>query len=976
MTGNGIENLLHRVIINTGDDLGSFINEWSICCSRPEFRESSFTFSQLLEQLLNNRDNVNNSLRIMVRDWLIPLDGVSSRKWTEGTVANTDERRSLIYKLLGLSASDIEILNLLVPPATGRAIVIRDDENRSSWWLGRKETEAHDLFYWKNLSDYLREKRGFSAENLRQVDSATDQILDMLSDPKSVGVSSTKGLVVGYVQSGKTTNINALIAKSIDSGYRLIIVLSGLTDLLRNQTQRRVDMEVVGKENLISDNGNEIDLISYQNELDWNDLFIDHNSDPKSIDKPAINRLTTKSQDFMSARGARVFTKEWVDASKQDVYLAVLKKNKAPINKLVKQLNRLDLEDLAEIRAIIIDDESDQASINTLRPKLLSKTLDGDRERTKVHAAIVDLVSVLPRAQYLGITATPFANCFIDPNDAKGLFPKDFVVALEQPEGYMGVKHFFDIDEESFDLVDCEDISLSNKAKHVRDISVDIDNEDEVLRSALDAFLLSGALKLYRREKGLGAFRHHTFLYHNSVSRDNHKNARDKLVRLWDGGKYDSVEGRRRLEAIYKNDFLTFSDSGSDRRMFPESFKELASFIARAEDLIGSGEKSVLVINSDKDSETPDFEITPIWKMVVGGSKLSRGYTIEGLTISYFRRTSNNESSIMQLGRWFGYRPNYRDLVRLYISRSEKIRGGKNPVFLDLYNAFYATCKDEELFRRELVKYLEPDSDGKRLKPIQIPPLVTNSHPLLKPAARNMMWNAHLISENYGGKTKTFTYVAVDPQALKRNLEVISNLISSAKESELFTLGTSSNNFEAYLFEFEKEEIGDFLEDYMWSCGAYPSFELLKKFVKLEGNNIDSWKMVFPQLRQKDTSKFEKLVIPVKGSLMSFDTVERARSGDENIMNQIDDKEHRKVCQVICGQVDGSAFNPSTRKLIDPNSAVILAYAARSPKQGFGLDTPAIAFTIILPNNNLPNRPKWGVVVDSGDVLVPVDLQS
>ena len=133
--------------------------------------------------------------------------------------------------------------------------------------------------------------------------------------------------------------------------------------------------------------------------------------------------------------------------------------------------------------------------------------------------------------------------------------------------------------------------------------------------------------------------------------------------------------------------------------------------------------------------------------------------------------------------------------------------------------------------------------------------------------------------------------------------------------------------------------------------------------------------MVFPQLRQKDTSKFEKWVIPAKGTPLSFDTVERARSGDENIMNQIDDKEHRKVCQVVCGQLDGSAFNSSTRKLIDPNSAVILAYLARSPKQGFGMDIPALAFTLVLPNNNLPNRPKWGVVVDSGDVLVPVDPQ-
>ena len=177
----------------------------------------------------------------------------------------------------------------------------------------------------------------------------------------------------------------------------------------------------------------------------------------------------------------------------------------------------------------------------------------------------------------------------------------------------------------------------------------------------------------------------------------------------------------------------------SRRRAGPSSFDELKPYIAEAiAEMTSGGADPVLIVNSDKSvqaqQEALDFDKGRVWRILVGGAKLSRGFTVEGLTVSYFRRKAGQADTLMQAGRWFGFREGYRDLVRLYIRRDHKV---------DLYEAFEALLLDEEAFRDELGKYAGLDEDGKPLvEPRQIPPLVSQHLPWLKPTARNKMFNA------------------------------------------------------------------------------------------------------------------------------------------------------------------------------------------------------------------------------------------
>jgi len=208
---------------------------------------------------------------------------------------------------------------------------------------------------------------------------------------------------------------------------------------------------------------------------------------------------------------------------------------------------------------------------------------------------------------------------------------------------------------------------------------------------------------------------------------------------LWNSGKFTSGEGLARLRKLFETDFLPVMLARSAGNPVPETFDELKKFIADAHaEMTSAGSDPVLIVNSDKaiqdQQQALDFDAGRVWRILVGGTKLSRGFTLEGLTISFFRRKAGQADTLMQAGRWFGFREGYRDLVRLYIRRDSRV---------DLYEAFEALLLDEEAFRDELAKYAGLDEHGKPIvEPRQIPPLVSQHLPWLKPTARNKMFNA------------------------------------------------------------------------------------------------------------------------------------------------------------------------------------------------------------------------------------------
>lgn len=667
------------------------------------------------------------------------------------TPPRTQERRAAIYTSLGLSDQVAAAFTARVEVFEATAIVI--SKVFEPWYA--KERKLRTSVYWDDYEAYLRDVKKWPAPSISSLDETTTEVIERLSRPTRPEAKQTKGLVVGYVQSGKTANFTGVVAKGIDAGYRLIIVLTGTIDILRSQTQRRMDMELMGVENILAGQDPSDPAVAkeldYQQDEEWNaERFVKHGDALTLPGVVEIARVTSHRSDYK--RLPQAMTKlKFARKNKQKplndeenlfhsgAYVAIIKKNPAPLKNLIQDLKPLKNE-LAELPVLIIDDESDQASVDTTNPAKWKKGSAENRKRTTINGLITEILHICPRAQYVGYTATPFANVFVDPDDERDLFPADFVLSLHRPPGYMGVREFHDVGKRWDD--EEKTVANSNELAHIRPLVGDADTDPagriEELQEALDAWVLAGAIKKYREANSELRYRHHTMLVHESVKKNDHTVTAADVRSLWGKAKFNSSEGFARLEKLYTEDFLPVMKARADGAPIPSTFEKLKPFIGTALAAITIDGDPVLIVDSDKEIQAQqkklDFEADKVWRILVGGTQLSRGFTVEGLTISYFRRKAGQADTLMQAGRWFGFRPGYQDLVRLYIRRDSKV---------DLYEAFEALLMDEEAFRAELSQYAGFDEDGMPLlEPRQIPPLVSQHLPWLKPTARNKMWNA------------------------------------------------------------------------------------------------------------------------------------------------------------------------------------------------------------------------------------------
>ena len=692
-----------------------------------------------VERELINRlpGSPNDESRKLLNRQLTEWDYEPDAPWTAGTLPNTPERRRRVYELLQIGAKLRTILDEYVPAWPGIGNILIDNPDTPKDWYTFEFRKSHD-FYWKRIKDFLKTVRSIPDVSLASVDASTTEIVERLADPANVAPRGSRGLVVGYVQSGKTTNFTGVIAKAIDAGYRLIIVLSGTTNLLRNQTQRRLDMDVVGRENILRGADESEHEHDYKDDPDWPAKFISYGRLPSLLGEIDITRLTG-AQDFEGHNAGlnplefefekknklkALYDRENLDHA--GARIIVVKKNKDRLLQLLRDLKAVSAERCAEIPTLVVDDESDQASINTVDPD--KATL---KKRSAINDLIVLILRRLKRAQYVGYTATPFANVFVNPKDPEDLYPRDFMLSLDRPVGYMGAREFHD-----FEII--RPGRLSNEKAYVRSIPETATSTDDQLAEAIDAFVLTGTLKKFREKPGQTRFKHHTMLFHASSFKADQVLARNEIRALWRKAAYDSPgPGIKRLKVMLEDFRKVWLDRGKPSNLrFPKTFEELKPALGAALADIRKGDP-VLMINSADDADVPNFEAKDgVWKIFVGGAKLSRGYTIEGLTVSYFRRAAKLQDTLMQMGRWFGFRDGYQDLVRLYIGRDVPV--GKKP--LDLYKAFESMCRDEEDFREQLAMY----SGKSGITPLEIPALVFNSHPQLRPTARNRMFNAEI----------------------------------------------------------------------------------------------------------------------------------------------------------------------------------------------------------------------------------------
>jgi hypothetical protein len=474
---------------------------------------------------------------------------------------------------------------------------------------------------WERHEAFLRSQPKWKPH---QVDSVAEESLRIIVKTTAIERQEfqCRGLVVGYVQSGKTANFTAVAARAADVGYRLIIVLSGIHDSLRNQTQKRLNSELVTL-------GNK-----------W-------------------TTLTNETDDFQTPVVANGFA----DAG---TVLIVAKKIPPVLRRLNEWISALEGQ-LGDIPVLMIDDEADQASINTkgnrTDPSVDEDGVHDTGNPSITNALIRDILQKIPRATYIAYTATPFANILIDPNAIDSevgidLFPKDFVVQLPRPDGYTGTEELFGISSAGRDVmrsVDASDVkSLKSKRRKKRDPLV-VEYEQSLPQSLCDAvlvFTVAGAIRLLRKQVG----KPHTMLIHVSQMQADQIRIGNALER--------QIKGWRDHDRIAP---------GSLRAMLSSALNDLAEIILPAdresvldEAVINLSRVEIAVLNSTTGEEL-EYEEKPGRQLIaVGGNRLSRGLTLEGLTVAYFLRTTSMADSLLQMARWYGFRTGYEDLIRIW----------------------------------------------------------------------------------------------------------------------------------------------------------------------------------------------------------------------------------------------------------------------------------------------------------------------
>ena len=512
-----------------------------------------------------------------------------------------------------------------------------------SWLEGSRART--DYFYWRRYRNFLSQE-GFPPKVLGTLDKDTDKITGLLENPLKNGGWKRRGLVVGHVQSGKTANYIGVISKAADHGYKFIVLLAGTQNNLRTQTQERLEEGFIGLDTDSSRLAGKAGAPPA-----WTGVGkLDKSRRPISI--------TSRKDDFKTniANAAGISF-----ISVKEPIVLIIKKQKRVLENLINWLttnNQASGGVIRNVPMLLIDDEADNASINTR----------AEDDPTIINRMIRSLLAKFDQNSYLGYTATPFANIFIDPDSQQemlqeDLFPRDFIVSLEPPSDYVGSSRIFqehgDLSGMIREVTDHIDI-LPERHK----ISHLVDDLPDSLYEAIRCFILGRAVRMLR-----GRPLDHSSMLLN-VSRFNNLQLQvAALVSNYLTVLRQSIHGHSRLhqdlalaDPTLKALFETWS------KEFPGLKEEWGAVQRVLNEAIGP--VCVRIINN-RSSDVLNYKAHKekgLHVIAVGGLSLSRGFTLEGLTVSYFLRNSIMYDTLLQMGRWFGYRRGYEDLCRLYMS--------------------------------------------------------------------------------------------------------------------------------------------------------------------------------------------------------------------------------------------------------------------------------------------------------------------
>jgi hypothetical protein len=511
-------------------------------------------------------------------------------------------------------------------------------------WLLQRKTEI-DPFFWSRFRRYLLHDQGWGPAVVNKLDETVDDLLEYAGDPLQPAPWKRRGLVVGDVQSGKTATYTALCNKAADAGYRLIILLAGTLNSLRFQTQERLDEGFVGRD-------------SAEHNLTKGQIGVGTGIGVGKFDnsRPVL-AFTTKLGDF-DANVAKVGTP--LDGLKAPALL-VIKKNKTILQNLHNWLRALNPtpDGTITVPLLLIDDEADAASVNT----------GPENDPRAINKCIRNLLKLFSRSSYVGFTATPFANVFIAPDSeadmfGDDLFPEHYIYSLEPPSNYVGPVKMFEEEQEQF-VRFFDDAEVVFPLKHKTDLQVNV--LPASLIDAMRAFLLANAIRDLRGEGATHRSMLVNVSWANNVQRQVAAALKEALTKVVTDvqsfGQLAPETAREQSSQIRELERVWLKEYGGTEFSWPDVQRTLFDAI-----------KAVIVSAVNMSSPTSrlnydEHKSNGLRVIAVGGNALSRGLTLYGLSTSYIFRNSQAYDTLLQMGRWFGYRPGYEDLCRVWMTR-------------------------------------------------------------------------------------------------------------------------------------------------------------------------------------------------------------------------------------------------------------------------------------------------------------------
>ena len=819
----------------------------------------------------------------------------------------------------------------------GTDAVLDDHGDHEEWFnpsTGVGLNREIDWHFWSHYETFLISGKNWPKDVVANLDSETNKILSRIEDPHRTGQWDRRGMVIGSVQSGKTANYTGLIAKAIDAGYKLIVVLAGVHNSLRSQTQFRLNDEILGY------HLDKVEKFSDQARVAGvREMFPDHK---------IIQTLTNATDlgDFNKPAAVRAGI---VPNRSGPATILVVKKHVSILKNLVDwatsiigrrdSKNRYVVED---VPMLVIDDECDYASVNTKRVALDENgKVDPECDPTKTNQRIRELLATFHQSVYVGYTATPFANIFIHheqshPVYGSDIFPRNFIACLPQPTNYTGPERLFGLNANEAAgigakpalplLREVVDGDVVFPPSHKKDLAVGI--LPDSMKEAIRAFLIACAVRRIRNSSPA----HNSMLVHVTRFTDVQAQVHSLIER--ELKKYVSrirsgTDSLADFKTLWDSDFVTTStemkdEFGASIASWEEVVANLYPVVRRikVKSINGSAKESLDYRLSELEtrSRQKNGEVVP-WEergenvISVGGDKLSRGLTLDGLTVSYYLRASKMYDTLMQMGRWFGYREGYEDLCRIYTTSS-----------LSTWYRFIATATIElknELKYMELVG-MEPREFG----------LKVLDHPgQLAVTSAGKRRNSQKIKLSFSGR-RTATIV-FDLAKAESNFNALTKLIEEC-ENEVGRPNTREDKKLIYN-NVSPDNVIRYLEAYQTDAEAAKVVDprRIAQFIKdqqAHGNNdLTEWSVAVIsvssrefQLAGHSLSCAERIPnAPIEGNCLKIGTL--ISPSDE----WLDFSEEER--QILIAQNGGDLTGEEIRGKRPPNRGLLIVYPICSP---------------------------------------------